>query len=52
MEQRIFIEKSYYKTKSYNQVQMKFRTLFPERLHLIKLQLGKVLKSMRGMAYL
>ena len=31
---------------------MKFRTLFPERLHLIKLQLGKVLKSMRGMAYL
>ena len=32
MEQRIFIVKSYYETKSYNQVQTKFRTLFPERL--------------------
>ena len=32
MEQRIFNVKSYYKTKSYNQVQTKFRILFPERL--------------------
>ena len=32
MEQRIFIVKSYYETKSYNQVQTKFRTLSPERL--------------------
>ena len=32
MEQRIFIAKSYSETKSYNQVQTKFRTLFPERL--------------------
>ena len=32
MGQRIFILKSYYETKSYNQVQTKFRTMFPERL--------------------
>ena len=32
MEERIFIVKSYYETKSYNQVQTKLRTLFPERL--------------------
>ena len=31
-EQRIFIVKSYYETKSCNQVQTKFRTLCPERL--------------------
>ena len=32
MEQRIFHVKSYHETKSYNQVQTKFRALFPERL--------------------
>ena len=32
MEQRTFIVKSYYETKSYNQVQTKFITLFLERL--------------------
>ena len=32
MRQRTFIVKSYYETKSYYQVQTKFRTLFPERL--------------------
>ena len=32
MEQHIFIVKLYYKTKSYSQVQTKFRTLFPECL--------------------
>ena len=32
MEQRIYIVKSYYETKSYKEVETKFRTLFPERL--------------------
>ena len=32
MEQRTFIVKSYCETKSYNQVQTKFITLFLERL--------------------
>ena len=32
MKQCAFIVKSYCKTKSYNQVQTKFRTLFPESL--------------------
>ena len=32
MEQHIFIVKSYYETKSYNQVQTKSRDLFPEHL--------------------
>ena len=51
MELRIFIVKSYYETKRYNQVQTKFRTLFSECLPQIKRQFQKMLKSMRGMAY-
>ena len=49
MEQRIFIVKSYYETKSYNQVQTKFRTLFPEHLPSNKTTIRKNVKSMRGM---
>ena len=45
MEQRIFIAKSYYKTKSYNQFQTKFRTLFPERLPLNKTTIRKNVKK-------
>ena len=44
MEQRIFIVKSYYETKSYNQIQTKFRILFPERLSPNKAKFEKMLK--------
>ena len=52
MEQCIFIVKSYCEMKSYNQVQTKFRTLFPELLPLNKTMIRKMLKRMRGMAHL
>ena len=51
IEQSIF--KSYYETKIYNQVQTKFRTLFPERLPPNKTTTRKNVEnyeSMRGMA--
>ena len=52
MEQCIFIVKSYCEMKSYNQVQTKFRTLFPELLPLNKTMIRKMLKRMRGMGHL
>ena len=45
MELRIFIVKSYYETKSYNQVQTKFRTLFPECLLTNKAKIRKSIKK-------
>ena len=45
MEKRIFFVKSYYETKSYNQVQTKFRTLFPERLPPNKTTIRKNVKK-------
>ena len=45
MEQCIFIVKSYYGTKSYNQVQSKFRTLDPEHLPQKKTTIKKYVKK-------
>ena len=45
MEQRNFIAKSYYETKCYDQVQTKFRTLFPERLPPSKTTILKYIKK-------
>ena len=45
IEQRNFIVKSYYETKSYNQVRTKFRTLFPERLPPKKTTIRKSVKK-------
>ena len=45
IEQRNFIVKSYYETKSYNQVRTKFRTLFPERLPPKKTTIRKNVKK-------
>ena len=41
MEKYIFTVKSYYETKSYNQVQTKFRTLFPQCLPPNKITIRK-----------
>ena len=48
MEQHIFIVKWYYETKSYNQIQTKFRSLFPERLPRNKTTIYKVYKVFEG----
>ena len=59
MEKRIFIVKwngifitkkwyFYYETKSYNQVQTKFRTLFPKRLPPNKTTIWKKIKVWGG----
>ena len=45
MEQCIFNVKSYYETKNYNQVQTKFRTLFPECFPRNKTTLWKNVKK-------
>ena len=45
MEQRILIVKSYCETKSYNQVQNKFRNLFPECLSPNKTAIGRNVKT-------
>ena len=45
MEQCIFIVKSYYGTKSSNQVQTKFRTLDPEHLPQKKTTIKKYVKK-------
>ena len=52
MEQRISIAKSYYEIKSYNEVQANLRSFCKNVYHQIKPQFEKMLKSMKGMAYL
>ena len=48
MEQRIFTVKLYDEKKSYNQVQTKFRTLFPERSPPNKTTIRKNVKKYEG----